>query len=325
MAFEVVKAMQAEGLDWGEGYRRLGRQALQEIIEDQMAAAVDRHLDRLEAEDAADRRNGYYRRHLLTELDDIELNVPRTRRYSPTAVIRAYARRTREIDRVILAGFVLGLSTRKVGETLLALLGRSVSPSTVSEVAKTLDAGVAAFHRRPLLPSADARRRRTFPQDRRRRPAQASSRRFGAAPRRQEGDHRLPLGGERKRRRMERFLADLYRRGLTGEGLDMICVDGSCGKIMNATNAPAARAAARKSGSCAPSSVGRRCRGRSWAGLLPLQIGGPTPQSTNHQCDRTTLPRSTTADQAHGYFPGPHIHGPHPVRRLHPRKQVTGP
>ena len=27
----------------------------------------------------------------------------------------------------------------------------------------------------------------------------------------------------------ERFLADLYRRGLTGEGLDMICVDGGSG------------------------------------------------------------------------------------------------
>ena len=34
----------------------------------------------LEADDAADRRNGYYQRHLLTELGDIELNVPRTRR-----------------------------------------------------------------------------------------------------------------------------------------------------------------------------------------------------------------------------------------------------
>jgi transposase-like protein len=45
---------------------------------------------------------------------------------------------------------VLGLSTRRVGEALLVLLGRSVSPSTVSQVAKTLDAGVAAFHRRPL-------------------------------------------------------------------------------------------------------------------------------------------------------------------------------
>jgi hypothetical protein len=56
MAFEVVKAMQADGLDWGEGYRPLGRQALEEIIEDQLAAAVDRHLDRLEADAAADRR-----------------------------------------------------------------------------------------------------------------------------------------------------------------------------------------------------------------------------------------------------------------------------
>ena len=58
MAFEIVKAMQADGLDWGEGYRPLGRQALAEIIEGQMAAAVERHLDRLDADDAADRRNG---------------------------------------------------------------------------------------------------------------------------------------------------------------------------------------------------------------------------------------------------------------------------
>ncbi len=114
-----------------------------------MAAAIDHYLDQLEADDLADRRNGYYRRHLLTELGDIELNVPRTRRYSP--IIRSCARRTREIDRVILAGFVLGLSTRKVGETLLALLGRTVSAATVSQVAKTLDAAVAAFHRQPLV------------------------------------------------------------------------------------------------------------------------------------------------------------------------------
>jgi Domain of unknown function (DUF1897) len=45
MAFEMVKAMQAEGLEWGEGYRPLGRQALAEVIEEQMASAVDRYLD----------------------------------------------------------------------------------------------------------------------------------------------------------------------------------------------------------------------------------------------------------------------------------------
>ena len=291
MAFEVVKAMQADGLDWGEGYRLLGRQALEEIIEDQMAAAVDRYLDRLEADDAADRRNGYYRRHLLTELGDIELNVPRTRRYSPVEVIRAYARRTREIDRVILAGFVLGLSTRKVGETLLALLGRSVSASTVSQVAKTLDAAVAAFHRRPLQNRYPALMLDGVVLARKtgagalRRPVLVA---LGLRPDGKKEIIDFRLAASESAAEWEQFLADLYRRGLTGEGLDMICVDGGSGllaalptvfanipvqrcwahkirnvlnkvrkadqpkakrvlhKIMNAPNAPTARAAARK-------------------------------------------------------------------------------
>lgn len=51
MAFEMVKAMQAEGLEWGEGFRSLGRQALAEVIEDQMAMAIDRYLKQLEAAD----------------------------------------------------------------------------------------------------------------------------------------------------------------------------------------------------------------------------------------------------------------------------------
>jgi putative transposase len=234
MAFEVVKAMQADGLEWGEGYRPLGRQALQEIIEEQMAAAVERHLDQLGADDAADRRNGYYRRHLLTELGDIELQVPRTRRYSPVEVLRAYARRTREIDRVILAGFVLGLSTRKVGETLLALLGRRVSASTVSEVAKTLDCAVAAFHRRPLQ-----NRYKALMLD-----GVVLARKTGAGALRRpvlvalglraDGKKEIidfRLAGSESAAEWERFLTDLFRRGLTGEGLEMVCVDGGAGLL----------------------------------------------------------------------------------------------
>ena len=147
-AFEMVKAMQADGLKWGEGYcRSAGRHGRVHRGTDGQGGRGP--SEQLEA-DAADRRNGYYQRHLLTELGDIELNVPRTRRYSPVEVIRAYARRTPEIDRVILSAFVLGLSTRKVGETLLAILGRPISAETVSQVAKTFDVAVAVFHRRPL-------------------------------------------------------------------------------------------------------------------------------------------------------------------------------
>jgi hypothetical protein len=46
-AFEMVKAMQADGLEWGEGYRPLARQAIAEIIEQQMAQALEAHLEQL--------------------------------------------------------------------------------------------------------------------------------------------------------------------------------------------------------------------------------------------------------------------------------------
>jgi hypothetical protein len=39
---EVVRAMQADGLEWNEDYRPFARAALTEVIEDQMALAVDR-------------------------------------------------------------------------------------------------------------------------------------------------------------------------------------------------------------------------------------------------------------------------------------------
>jgi len=49
-AFEVVKAMQADGLQWDEDYRPLARKLMAEIIEDRMAEAVDAWLDGLDAD-----------------------------------------------------------------------------------------------------------------------------------------------------------------------------------------------------------------------------------------------------------------------------------
>ena len=231
MAFAVVKEMQADGLEWSEGYRALGQKALTEIIQDQMAEAVDRWLDDLDGLAMRDRRNGFYARHLLTELGDIELRVPRTRRFCPTEVLRSYARRRPEIDRTILAGFVLGLSTRKVGEVLLAMLGRRVSAATVSRVAKTLDAAVAAFHARPL-----ANRYKALMLD-----GVVLARKTGAGALkrpvlvalgiRADGKKEIidfRLAASESAAAWEQFLTDLYRRGLTGDG---ICADGGQGLI----------------------------------------------------------------------------------------------
>jgi len=233
-AFAMLKAMQTEGLGLGEDYRPLARQALGRIIEDRMHEAVDAHLLRMAERAEADRRNGSYRRRILTELGDIELSVPRTRTYSPVAVVRAYARRAEHVDRMILACFVLGLSTRKVGEALLPILGRPVSASAVSQVAKSLDTVVAAFHRRPLHS-----RYKVLMLD-----GVVLSRKTGAGAvkrpvlvalglladgRKEIIDFRLAKSESAAEWQL--FLDDLYRRGLTGEGLDMICVDGGQGLL----------------------------------------------------------------------------------------------
>lgn len=40
VAFEFMKVMRADGLEWGEGYRPLGREALAEIIEQRIGEAI---------------------------------------------------------------------------------------------------------------------------------------------------------------------------------------------------------------------------------------------------------------------------------------------
>ncbi len=81
-AFRMMKSMQAQGIDWGEDYRRAGAQALKEVLEGKMVARIDRHLEEMDRRREAGRRNGSYPRRLMTEPGEIELSVPRTRTYS---------------------------------------------------------------------------------------------------------------------------------------------------------------------------------------------------------------------------------------------------
>ena len=149
-------------------------------------------------------------------------------------MLKSYARRRPEIDRAILAGFVLGLSTRKVGEVLAALLGRKVSASTVSRVTKTLDAAVAAFHECPLEDAYKALMldgvvlaRKTGAGALKRPVLVALG--IRADGRKEVIDFRLATGESAAA--WECFLTDLYRRSLTGDGIEMICADGGQGLI----------------------------------------------------------------------------------------------
>lgn len=99
-----------------------------------------------------DVRNGVYYRRLVTELGAItDLAVPRRRLvpYRPS-FLRHAARRTTTVDGVLRRAFLRGLSTRETAALAEALTGVSLSAASVSRLARTLDAQVAAFHRRPV-------------------------------------------------------------------------------------------------------------------------------------------------------------------------------
>ena len=100
-----------------------------QVLKDQMEERVAGHLSWAYQKGIPDRRNGSYVRHVLTELGNVILSIPRTRFFSPRGIIAAYARRIREIDHLILTCFLLGLSTRKVGDRPLVHPGRKDQPA----------------------------------------------------------------------------------------------------------------------------------------------------------------------------------------------------
>jgi putative transposase len=114
------------------------------------------------------------------------------------------------------------------------VLGQPVSPTTVSRVAKRLDAAVAAFHARPL-----GDQYRVLMLD-----GVVLSRKTGVGAVRRPVLVALGLRADGKKEIIdfrlatsesaaawERFLTNLFRRGLAGKDLEMLCVDGGAGLL----------------------------------------------------------------------------------------------
>jgi len=205
-------------------------------LQDRLVTARDRYLAewgrKVEAEE--DRGNGYYHRHLLTELGDIELAIPRTRRWSARVALGELGRRTREVDRLILGCFVLGISTRKVATALLPILGEKVSPATVSRIARQLDEVVTAYHRRRL---SGGYRVLIFDGVVLKRKTGGGSKKLailtalGITPGGKKEVIDFTIAQGESEGAWAKFFTDLVNRGLSGEGVELIVVDGGKGLL----------------------------------------------------------------------------------------------
>ena len=100
-----------------------------------------------------DYRNGYRYRDLLTKQGLIEnIRVPRLRKGKfRTKVFKNYQARQEAVDRAVRDVFIAGVSTRRVGEALSALLDCPVSAGTVSNVSKAIDTKVKEFKNKEIL------------------------------------------------------------------------------------------------------------------------------------------------------------------------------
>lgn len=222
--------------EWEGDFKPMARQALKEMVDKRLEEEMTEYMGLARYEHGADRadyRNGHYVRHLLTEMGDIEILVPRSRKGGfPNKLLGRYARRCRSVDQVLLACFCLGLSTRKAGAVLAPVLEERVSSSTISRLSSQLDGAVERYHRRGLkdhyqylfLDGVVLKSKGAVKVQKK-----ILLCAFG-----------ITLGGKQEmidfyaaasesQACWEAFLNDLYRRGLTGECGALIVTDGGTG------------------------------------------------------------------------------------------------
>jgi putative transposase len=132
-------------------FRRLLREALQELIEAELTAAIGagRHE---RSPSRSNWRNGSRSRTLATPAGDLELRIPKVREGSFFPGLLEPRRRVDQaLWAVIMQAYVHGTSTRKVDDLVRALgIESGVSKSTVSRICKDLDEQVETFRSRPL-------------------------------------------------------------------------------------------------------------------------------------------------------------------------------
>lgn len=145
LAVDLNKVKEMFAQHTNDGCRFLVKQALESIMLNDLFQQLEAGWNQ-RTESRRGYRNGFRQRTLLTSFGEMELTVPRDRagEYKPDCFER-YKRVDRVVDDGIKAMFLRGVSTHKVGEVLEALCGTGVSSGYVSRVTRELDSLVREF------------------------------------------------------------------------------------------------------------------------------------------------------------------------------------
>jgi len=96
-------------------------------------------------------RNGTYMRELDTRYGKLHINIPRDRNGDfEQQLIPNYTRRADDLETTIITLYRKGITTREIADLIEKLYGHHYSPATVSNITKSVQSQVEAFHNRQL-------------------------------------------------------------------------------------------------------------------------------------------------------------------------------
>jgi len=140
------------------GIRERMRGFIEELIGQELDAALGRGRYERDAETPKGYRNGTRERQLLGSFGPVQLNVPRARMTAEgggtqewrSAALPRYARMTRQVEALIAGAYLSGTNTRRVKRALAALFGGAVGKDVVSRTWRKVRTDWDAWNKQDL-------------------------------------------------------------------------------------------------------------------------------------------------------------------------------
>ena len=154
LAQDLVDRARAGGVDLvGPGGLLTG--LTKTVLETALEAELDDHLGypkhAFEGRDLGNFRNGSRSKTVLTEVGEVEIQVPRDRDGSfDPKIVRKRQRRLAGVDEIVISLAAKGLTTGEIAAHLQDVYGSEVSKDTISRITDAVVEELAAWQNRPL-------------------------------------------------------------------------------------------------------------------------------------------------------------------------------
>ena len=154
IAQELVERARSEGVELvGPGGLLTG--LTKTVLETALDAELDEHLGypkhAVEGRNSGNSRNGTRSKTVLTEVGEVELEVPRDREGSfDPKIVRKRQRRMSGVDELVISLAAKGLTTGEVAAHLADVYGAEVSRDTISRITDAVVEELGVWQSRPL-------------------------------------------------------------------------------------------------------------------------------------------------------------------------------